>query len=258
MSGKLFRYARVSVASDADANNLENQRRVLVDCEQVFEDVGSGASWNRPGLNRLKATLQPGDCVKGVALDRLGRSLTEVMDLLGWLREKGVEIISLRESIDQDSAMGRAMLHLAIVFAEMERDLARERTLAGLERVKATGKHLGRRKGVSRKRAEEITEHAPARRPLMGPHRHDNRVALQQHPPDLHLGPRRDSADRLRSKDSRLIRVWEVAPFMAPLAAESNCEKIYVHMFGLRARPRAGQRLHPGILRRSLAGTGLV
>ena len=47
VSGKLFGYARVSVASDS--NNLENQRRVLVDCEQVFEDVGSGASWNRPG-----------------------------------------------------------------------------------------------------------------------------------------------------------------------------------------------------------------
>ena len=156
MSGKLFGYARVSVASDADANNLETQRRMLADCEQVFEDVGSGASWNRPGLNRLKAALHPGDCVKVAALDRLGRSLTEVLELLGWLRENGVEIISLRESIDQDSAMGRAMLHLAIVFAEMESDLARERTLAGLERVKATGKHLGRRKGISRKRAEEI------------------------------------------------------------------------------------------------------
>ena len=162
MSGKLFGYARVSVASDADANNLENQRRVLADCEQVFEDVGSGASWNRPGLNRLKASLQQGDCVKVVALDRLGRSLTEVLELLGWLRENGVEIISLRESIDQDSAMGRAMLHLAIVFAEMERDLARERTVAGLERVKATGKHLGRRKGVSRKRAEEILRWTPS------------------------------------------------------------------------------------------------
>ena len=83
MSGRLFGYIRVSVASDADANNLENQRRVLADCEQVFEDVGSGASWNRPGLNQLKAVLQPGDCVKVVALDRLGRSLTEVLELLG-------------------------------------------------------------------------------------------------------------------------------------------------------------------------------
>ena len=71
MSGRLYGYARVSLASDVDANNLENQRRVLVDCEQVFEDVGSGASWNRPGLNRLKAALQPDDCVQVVALDRL-------------------------------------------------------------------------------------------------------------------------------------------------------------------------------------------
>ena len=156
MSRKLFGYARVSIASDADANNLENQRWVLADCEQVFEDVRNGASWNRPGLDRLKDAVAPGDCVKVAALDRLGRSLTEVLELLGWLRENQVEVISLRESIDQDSAMGRAMLHLAIVFAEMARDLARGRTLAGLERVKATGKHLGRRKGVSRKRAEEI------------------------------------------------------------------------------------------------------
>ena len=98
----------MSVASDA--NNLENQRRVLADCEQVFEDVGSGASWNRPGLNRLKAALQPGDCVKVAVLDRLDRLLPEELELLGWLRENQVEVISLRESIDQDSAMGRACL----------------------------------------------------------------------------------------------------------------------------------------------------
>ena len=75
---------------------------------------------------------------------------------MGWLCENGVGIVSLRESVDRDSAMGRAMLNLGIVFAEMERDLARERTLAGLARVRAAGKHLGRRKGVSRERAEEI------------------------------------------------------------------------------------------------------
>ena len=59
MSGRLFGYARVSIASDADANNLETQRWVLADCEQVFEDVGSGASWNWPGLNRLKQAAAP-------------------------------------------------------------------------------------------------------------------------------------------------------------------------------------------------------
>ena len=55
----------------------------MAECDQVFEDVGSGASWNRPGLNRLNAVLQPGDCVKAAALNRLGRSLTEVLELLG-------------------------------------------------------------------------------------------------------------------------------------------------------------------------------
>ena len=78
--------------------------------------------------------------------------------------------------------MGRAMLHLAIVFAEMERDLARERTLSGLERVKATGKHLGRRKGGQPEEGRGDTEHALARRPLMGPHRHDIRVHLSAIP----------------------------------------------------------------------------
>ena len=78
MSENLFGYARVSVASDADANNLHTHRWVPADCEQVFEDVSSGAYWNRPGLNRLKASLQPGDYLKVVALDRLGRSLANL------------------------------------------------------------------------------------------------------------------------------------------------------------------------------------
>ncbi len=60
MNRRLFGYAHVQVASDVDANNLENQRRLLDDCEQVFEDVGSGASWNRPGPNRLKAASSQG------------------------------------------------------------------------------------------------------------------------------------------------------------------------------------------------------
>ena len=96
------------------------------------------------------------------ALDRLGRSLTKVLELLGWLRKNHVEVVSFRESIDQDSTMGRAMLYLAIVFAEMERDLTRERTLAGLERIRATGKHLWGRKGVSRKRSRRYRACASA------------------------------------------------------------------------------------------------
>ena len=157
MSGKLFGYARVSVASDADANNLENQRRVLADCEQVFEDVGSGASWNRPGLNRLKAALQPGDCVKVAAPGPPGPVADRSAGASGLAageRRRDHQPPGIHRS-GQCHGGGRCCIWPSS-FAEMERDLARERTLAGLERVKATGKHLGRRKGVSRKRAEEI------------------------------------------------------------------------------------------------------
>ena len=96
--------------------------------------------------------------------------------------------------------MGRAMLHLAIVFAEMERDLARERTLAGLERVKATGKHLGRRKGVSRKRAEEIQNMRQRDGLSWGRIATMTGLPSSSMPRDLHLGSRRDGADGLRRR----------------------------------------------------------
>ena len=89
---KVSHFGRVGhQAGDADANNLENQRRVLADCVQVFEDVGSGASWNRTEPNRPEG-LPParGDCVKVAALDRLGRSLTEVLGTAGLAEEETV------------------------------------------------------------------------------------------------------------------------------------------------------------------------
>ena len=109
-----------------------------------MEPAGSESPEGRPHAGRLR---------EGGSAGPFGRSLTEVLELLAWLRENGVEIVSLRESVDQDRAMGREMMHLAIVFTEIERDLARERTLAGLDRIRTTGKYIGRRKGASRKRA---------------------------------------------------------------------------------------------------------
>ncbi len=107
--------------------------------------------------------------------------------------------------------MGRGTLHLAIVFAEMERDLARERTLAGLERVRATGIAPRAAQGSQPEAGRRDPEHAPARRPLLGRHRHDNRVALQQRPPDLRLLSRRDSANGLRGRITGPLghgRIW--------------------------------------------------
>ena len=91
------------------------------------------------GLNRLRAALQPGDCVKVAALDRLGRSLTEVLELLGWLREREASRSSASGSPSTGTAPRAGRCCTWLIFAEMERSLAHERTLAGLERVKATG-----------------------------------------------------------------------------------------------------------------------
>ena len=148
----------MSVASDADANNLETQRRVLADCEQVFEDVGSGASWNRPGLNRLRAALQPGDCLKVAALDRLGRSLTEVLELLGWPRENEVEIISLRESIDQDSAWGGRCCTWPSSSRRWSATWSGRERWRGWSGSKPPASTSAGARGVSRKRAEEIQQ----------------------------------------------------------------------------------------------------
>ena len=155
MNGRLSGYARVSVTSDADSNNLETQCRVLSDCEQVFEN------W-RWGFLELAGSESPEGCPPAGRLREdgsagpLGRSLTEVLELLAWLREN-----------------------------VMEGDLARERILAGLDRVRATVKHLGRHKDVSRKRGEDIQN----RRQRAGPGRNDYRAAVQYNPPYLHPGP---------------------------------------------------------------------
>ena len=82
----------------------ENHSRVLVERKQLFEDMGSRASWNHPGLNRLEAAVQPGDCVKVLGLDRLGRPRTELLERLDRLRENQVDNSSLREFTDRDNA----------------------------------------------------------------------------------------------------------------------------------------------------------
>ena len=94
MSGRLFGYARVSVASDADANNLETQRRVLADCEQVFEDVGSGASLEPAGAESAEGRPPAGRLREGGGAGLAGSVADRGAAAAGWLREKGVDIAS--------------------------------------------------------------------------------------------------------------------------------------------------------------------
>ncbi|MGP2423772.1 recombinase family protein [Yersinia sp. 2538 StPb PI] len=138
----LIGYARVST----DDQNLDLQRDALTQakCERIFEDTVSGAFSEREGLTRLIDTLRPGDTVVIWRLDRLGRSLKNLLQLIERLEKIQVGLRSLQENIDTTSSGGRLVFHLFGALAEFERNLTRERTRAGLSAARARGRQGGR------------------------------------------------------------------------------------------------------------------
>jgi DNA invertase Pin-like site-specific DNA recombinase len=137
-------YARVST----DDQNLDLQRDALqqAGCERVFEDTASGAKAERIGLVALMEILRAGDTVVIWRMDRLGRSLKDLIALVERLEAVGVGLRSLQEKIDTTSSGGRLVFHLFGALAEFERNLIRERTQAGLTAARARGRHGGRKK----------------------------------------------------------------------------------------------------------------
>lgn len=141
-------YARVSTQDQ----NLSLQEDALsrAGCDAIFCDEGvSGAQFNRPALDRLLATVKPGDVLVICRLDRLGRSLSHLILLVSMLREKGVGFVSICEAIDTDTASGRLLFHAMGALAEFERALIGERTRAGLEAARLRGKTLGRPRALN-------------------------------------------------------------------------------------------------------------
>ena len=139
----LIGYARVST----DDQNLALQRDALrgAGCGQLFEDQGvSGRERTRPGLDAALEKLAPGDVLVVWRLDRLGRSLTDLIDLIDDLAARGVGFQSLSESFDARTSGGRLVFHLMAALAEFERALIGERTRAGLAAARARGRRLGR------------------------------------------------------------------------------------------------------------------
>ena len=114
-------------------------------CTETFTDHGvSGAKATRPQLGKCLAYLRPGDELVVWKLDRLGRSVSHSVHVVGQLRKREVGFISLTEGFDTTTAAGRLLFHILSALAEMERELIRERTLAGLQAARASGKALGR------------------------------------------------------------------------------------------------------------------
>lgn len=148
-------YARVSTHDQNPEMQIEALRRYGVDEGLIFVDRASGGTMDRPMLRRaLKTAQHPGSEFVVWKLDRLGRTLGGILDTLKLLNDRGITFVSLTERIDTNGPMGKAMLHLLAVFAELERDLIRERTMAGLERARAAGRQAGRAKSMTPEREE--------------------------------------------------------------------------------------------------------
>jgi DNA invertase Pin-like site-specific DNA recombinase len=149
-------YARVSTHDQ----NLDLQRDALeaAGCEKVYEDKVSGASRARNGLDSTLDALREGDTLVVWRLDRLGRSLKHLIEVVGDLEKRGVGFKSLQESIDTTSSTGNLVFQIFGAIAEFERNLIRERTHAGLAAARARGRKGGRAVKLSPQRQKLLYE----------------------------------------------------------------------------------------------------
>jgi DNA invertase Pin-like site-specific DNA recombinase len=138
----LIGYARVST-TDQNAN-LQLDALTEAGCYRVFVDTASGAIDARPELVAALDQLRPGDTLVVWKLDRLGRSLRHLIDVIGELQRRDVGFRSMQESIDTTTPTGKLVFHMFGALAEFERDLIRERTAAGLAAARARGRLGGR------------------------------------------------------------------------------------------------------------------
>ena len=138
----ILRYARVSTQKQ----DLESQKQRLKDAGaiKIFEDVISGKIFTRPGLEDLVEYARPGDLLCVVRLDRLGRSLKEMLETVEYLHQNDIGLMSLEEKIDTSSAAGELIFHVFGAIAHFERRLIAERTKEGLATARMKGKTLGR------------------------------------------------------------------------------------------------------------------
>ena len=142
----LIGYARVS----KHEQNLDLQKDALkqAGCEKTFVDKITSVAEVRPGLERTLEQLRPGDVLVVWRLDRLGRSLKNLIELVGELEQREVGFRSLQEAMDTSSSGGKLIFHVFGALAEFERNLIKERTMAGLEAARARGRRGGRPKAL--------------------------------------------------------------------------------------------------------------
>lgn len=153
MTSMVYGYARVSTEGQDAA--LQQDALVKAGCDRIFTDVASGAKAHRPELDHMLDLLREGDTVIVWKLDRLGRSLQNLVELINDFNDRGVQFRSLTEAIDTDTPGGTLIFNIFGSLAQFERDLIRERTRAGLEAARARGRTGGRPQSLNERQIEE-------------------------------------------------------------------------------------------------------
>ena len=147
-------YARVST----DDQNLDLQRDALqqVGCGVIYEEAASGKTAARPELEQCRKALRAGDTLVVWRLNRLGRSLPDLVQIVTELERGGIGFVSLTEKIETCNATGKLVFHMFAALDEFERNLIRERTQAGLAAARARGRKGGRKPKLDDKQIREI------------------------------------------------------------------------------------------------------
>ena len=143
----VFGYARVSTLDQ----NLDSQKDELLKygCSKIFFEKASGKNLVRPELKKLLDSLRENDVLVVYKLDRLARSLKDLIEVVNNLGVRNVDFVSLSDGIDTGTAVGKLMFHLVGAFAEFERNIISERTKLGLASARARGRTGGKPKGLS-------------------------------------------------------------------------------------------------------------
>ena len=138
----LIGYSRVSTNDQSLDSQIDKLKKY--GCEKIFTDIVSGAKAERKGLNDMLDYARDGDTIVVFRLDRLGRSLKDLIEIMNELQKRNINFKSLSENIDTSTPTGKLIFHITGAFAEFERNIIRERTKAGLESARARGRKGGR------------------------------------------------------------------------------------------------------------------
>lgn len=154
----LIGYMRISTDNDRQTTDLQKDALLQagVDERHIFSDHSSGMKDDRHGLNEALNYLKSGDCLVVWKLDRLGRSLPHLLEIVSNLKQKGISFKSLTENIDTTTPQGELFFHIFGALSQYERSLIRERIMAGLEAAKRRGKKPGRPKVIDDEKLQAI------------------------------------------------------------------------------------------------------